>query len=832
VRWVLKAFGKVPLRVILIIPFVTILFTMVGLTGWWTLRNGQQAVNDVASQLRSEITARIQERVITFLRTPHLVNQLNASTIQLGTLDLSNASQQERHFLQQTQTFQQIYSNYIGNNRGELYGAVRHLDGNLRIMRADTSTEHYLHYYSVAPNGQRGELLDSTSNQFDPRSRPWYKTAVQAGKPTWSDIYADFSTRELQITAVQPIFDEIKNLSGVLSSSLFFTQVNEFLRELKIGKTGQTFIMEHSGELVTTSTDTPVFYIENKQTERITALQSETPLIRQAAHYLKARFGNFEAITQIYQMDFRINEERQFLQVTPLHDEHGLDWLIVVVVPEKDFMERIHASTRTTIVLTLLSLLLASAIGIFTAQWITSPLLKLNRAAKALAQGYWEQSVHVAREDEVGELADSFNSMAAQLKKSFQTLRESENRLTQFLEAVPVGIGVLDADGKPYYYNLRAKEFLGEDIETAVSVEQVTETYKIYENNTNRLYPPQKQPIVRALHGESSTADDMEVHRRGKVVPLEVWGTPIFGDKGQVTYAIAAFQDITERKRAEAEKEKFTNELFELNRAYERFVSREFLNLLGKKSVIDVRLGDQVEREMTVMFSDIRGFTSLSETMTPQDNFKFINAYLSKMEPIIREKQGFIDKYIGDAIMALFPHSVDQALQAAIGMLKRLNQYNLTRGRPGRPILKIGIGVHTGVLMLGTVGGQNRMDGTVISDAVNVASRVEGLTKQYGVALLITEQTYQQLEDPELYKIRVIDRVQVKGKSKQLTVYEVYDADAPEILALKTQTSNDFAQGFEHYHHRQVEASRPFFEKVVKVNKHDEVAKVYLARCR
>ena len=282
--------------------------------------------------------------------------------------------------------------------------------------------------------------------------------------------------------------------------------------------------------------------------------------------------------------------------------------------------------------------------------------------------------------------------------------------------------------------------------------------------------------------------------------------------------------DITYLKETEAH-------LKHLNTAYERFVSRAFLKLLDKTSLAEIELGDHIEREMTVMFSDIRGFTSLSETMTPQDNFAFINAYLSRMEPVIRENRGFIDKYIGDAIMALFPHSADDAVQAGIGMLQRLKEYNTTRGRVDRPTLKIGIGIHSGLLMLGTIGGQQRMDGTVISDAVNAAARVEGLTKTYKVPLLITDEIYKQLRNPADYNIRVIDHVRVKGKTKLLTVYEVFDADLPEVITLKLQTLEHFTAGFKYYHNAQIDLSRQSFEKILETNQYDEVAKVYLERC-
>jgi len=260
-------------------------------------------------------------------------------------------------------------------------------------------------------------------------------------------------------------------------------------------------------------------------------------------------------------------------------------------------------------------------------------------------------------------------------------------------------------------------------------------------------------------------------------------------------------------------------------------VPREFLSLLDKKSVLEVQLGDQVAKEMTILFSDIRGFTSLSEKMTPQDNFNFINAYLSQMEPVIHQHQGVIDKYIGDAIMALFPTCADDAVRGANAMLKKLAHYNQDRQQESLPPVSIGIGLNTGPLMLGTIGGENRMDGTVISDAVNLASRIEELTKIYGTPLLITEQTYLKLAEPLHYHIRVIDAVKVKGKSEIVTVYEIYDAESPANLALKDTTRNDFEEGFVLYHWKQFNEACPFFEKVLAVNENDKAAQIYLKRC-
>jgi len=274
------------------------------------------------------------------------------------------------------------------------------------------------------------------------------------------------------------------------------------------------------------------------------------------------------------------------------------------------------------------------------------------------------------------------------------------------------------------------------------------------------------------------------------------------------------------------------NRLAQLNQAYQRFVPRQFLQFLEKNSIVDVELGDQVQLEMSVLFSDIRGFTSLSESMTPEDNFKFINSYLSRMEPAITEHQGFIDKYIGDAIMALFSGEADNAVKAGIAMLQRLADYNEHRGKSGYKPIQNGIGINTGYLMLGTVGGQNRMDGTVISDAVNLASRIESLTKEYGVSLLISQHTFSRLQNPTNYAIRQVDQVKVKGKSELVTVYEIFDADLPSIKAQKIATLQTYIEACSYYNLNAYRKAIEGFEECLRQNPDDNVAKIYLKRCQ
>jgi len=273
-------------------------------------------------------------------------------------------------------------------------------------------------------------------------------------------------------------------------------------------------------------------------------------------------------------------------------------------------------------------------------------------------------------------------------------------------------------------------------------------------------------------------------------------------------------------------------QLSHLNAAYGRFVPHQFLQLLNKESIIDVQLGDNVQQEMSVLFSDIRSFTTLSEKMTPQENFQFINSFLSRMEPAIIENHGFIDKYIGDAIMALFSGQADDAVKAGIAMLHQLAAYNQHRVKSGYRPIEIGIGINTGDLMLGTVGGQSRMDGTVISDNVNVASRIEGLTKKYGVSMLISHQTFGYLKNCNDYAFRFIDQVKMKGKSELVSVFEVFDADEPKTKEKKMLTKATFEEACLFYSQHFFREAAQLFKKVLKVMPDDRITHLYLKRCQ
>jgi PAS domain S-box-containing protein len=1271
------------------------IFAAVGLTGYLSFRNGQQAVNKLVTQLQSKESDRIDRHLDTYFATPNQINQINLDAIELGLLNLNDFQTTGRYFWKQMQVFNVGYISF-GNKDGEFIGVERLDNGSLLINQVSKSNPGKLFIWATDNQGNRTKLLEVKN--WEPREEAWYADAVKAGKPLWSQIYQwEDKPEVISISSSYPVYNKTKTIAGVLSIDLLLAQISQFLNQIKVSKSGQTFILERDGLLVASSTTEKPFTVVDGKAKRLRATDSKEPLIRLTSQYLTKNYKNLSEINTTQQLKLTLEGQHQLVQVTPWRDKLGLNWLIVVVVPEADFMEEIKANRRNTFLLCIAALIVATVLGIFTSRWIVRPILRLNASAKALALGKWEH-IEVSgasdRSDELGELARSFNSMAGQLQESFATLEgknaemkvlnealtQSESRLTQFLEAVPVGVSVHDATGRIYYANRTAQDLMGKGIRSDATAEQLSEVYQVYIAGTDELYPPEQLPSIRAVKGESVSVEDLEIHQGETIIPLEVRATPIFDEKARIAYAIVALTDITQRKQAEAERIHFTQELERQNEALERlnnlkdeflantshelrtplngmigiaesmmdgatgqlseqqqknlllivqsghrlatlvndildfsklrhktielqlqpvglreiaevvlplsqplirnknlqlinaippdlppaqadenrlqqilynlvgnaikftekgsveisaivvdpphapplkrgensvkvplfkgdlggspglktrprgdrgnylaisvsdtgigipedkldrifesfeqgdgstareyggtglglavtkklvelhggeirvestvgvgsrftftlpvasgqvaasdrsylscvlrpreevnessgverrlqtnepesikpliqnpdisqqfkilivddepvniqvlinhlalqnysltqasngtealaaieqgfkpdlilldvmmprmtgyeackkirekfpanevpilmltaknqvndlvegltvgandyltkpisknellarikthlrlsnlniasgrFVPHKFLQLLGKESIIDVAVGDYVEQEMSILFSDIRDFTTLSESMTPEDNFKFINAYLSRMESAIIENNGFIDKYIGDAIMALFSGNADDAVKAGIAMLHRLADYNQHRTNSSDVPIKIGIGINTGSLMLGTVGGKNRMDGTVISDAVNLASRLESLTKNYGVSLLISQQTFLRLHNPSEYSIRFIEKVKVKGKSEAVAVFEVFDGDEPEIKEGKLATRTIFEEGLILYQQHSIREAAQRFEDVLSVNPRDTAARIYLARCQ
>jgi adenylate cyclase len=266
----------------------------------------------------------------------------------------------------------------------------------------------------------------------------------------------------------------------------------------------------------------------------------------------------------------------------------------------------------------------------------------------------------------------------------------------------------------------------------------------------------------------------------------------------------------------------------DFNTALARFVPAELTELLGRRDITEVRLGDYVERTMAVLFSDIRAFTSRSERLSPAEVFGFLNDYLAETGPIIRAHGGYVDKYVGDAILAIFPGGQDDALRAAIALQRCVDDLNAAA--PGTEPVRIGIGVHAGPLVLGTIGEEERMDATVIADAVNIAARLQGLCKEFGVRIVTTEECLSSASEPGAYATRFLGSLPVRGKSEHVSAFEIFDADPPSTREAKLASRAELERGIKAMAAGDLEEAANALRRVVEQVPDDPVALDYLAR--
>lgn len=262
--------------------------------------------------------------------------------------------------------------------------------------------------------------------------------------------------------------------------------------------------------------------------------------------------------------------------------------------------------------------------------------------------------------------------------------------------------------------------------------------------------------------------------------------------------------------------------------ASEKFVPYQFIKSLGHEAITEVKLGDQVEKIVTVLFTDIRNYTSLSEQLTPEETFGFICLFNARMGPIIKKHNGFINQYLGDSIMAIFPLNADGALRAAIEMQKEVAELSIDLEKKTNQIIQIGIGMHTGPLIMGITGDLDRMDACTISDTVNTASRIESLTKHYKASILLTGACLEGISDKEEFLLRNLGLVQLKGKNHSIKLYECFNCGSEMDIQHKKETLSIFNNGVSFYYNKSFAEAVKAFGEVLKFNPSDPTAIFFL----
>jgi PAS domain S-box-containing protein len=438
----------IPLRLVLFLPFALQVVGVVGLTGYLSFRNGQAAVRSFATQLTSQVGDRIQEHLRTYLETPQLINKINLDAVESGTLSLKDFNQIQRQFWAEQRFLESVTAVYYASEAQEFVSIAKFAPG-LSYLSTLKQAERGLRYnHLLNAHGQINPLTAQRSH-YDPRIHPWYTAAKKAGRSVWSPIFQQPLNSRVAISFASPLFEPTGQFKGVLVSELPLEEVSKFLQKLDISPGGQAFLVERSGELVATSTSETPFRLKLPQQNavqqkrfRVPATRSQNFLTQSTADYLKDEFDTLHAIAQPKNLSFVENHQRNFVRVVPYQDKAGLDWLIVVVVPEADFIADINHSNQVTIQLMIAALAGSLALGFVTTYWITKPISQLSQASRDLALDQLENPVDENSPiAELEILAYTFNQMTAYLQESFEevkgALQESEERFAKIFRASP-----------------------------------------------------------------------------------------------------------------------------------------------------------------------------------------------------------------------------------------------------------------------------------------------------------------------------------------------------------------------------------------------------------
>jgi signal transduction histidine kinase/CheY-like chemotaxis protein len=430
----LKRFRNIPLRRILVVPFLLQTGLALGVT-LYILKAQHDAVKDISTQLRQEVGKRVEQNLLEYLDTPFKINQINATAIQNGEIDVTKSAQLEQHFWHQLQLFKKVTAIAFANPKKEVVTAERQLNRSLTIRVSGLSTGYELRTYATNRQGNRLNVINVGKN-YSPLRRSWYNIPVQARKPSWSKIYPHVTGETLYLGAGHPVYSQTGKLEGVLLANLNLLQLSQYLRSLNSFKGGQCFILDRSGSLIASSTSEKLFRIKiepvalpEDKVQLQKAVASSDPVTKVAAQYLSVQLGNLRSIRQIQEFEFDIDGKQQLLQVLPFRDGRGIDWLVVVVVPTANFMQGVHLRTQWGILLSLAMLTLATGLGLLITRWVTQPILQLSDAAQSIADGQIVQPVKNNPVKEVDALTQSFNRMAQQLRTTFTSLAQTNEVL-------------------------------------------------------------------------------------------------------------------------------------------------------------------------------------------------------------------------------------------------------------------------------------------------------------------------------------------------------------------------------------------------------------------
>ena len=434
-RW-LRLSPTPSLQGMLTIPFILQVVAVVSLVGYLSYQNGENSVEDLTNQLMTAVSKRVEQKLISYLEPARLLNQINDDTARRGALSLELDSpnrQTELYLWQQMRLFKNLTWITLGTESGNSLGIWRPgNDKSLQFSLSNRSTQYFGNYYAIDTQGKRTTRLKIERPIFDPRTRPWYTDAIAAKQGIWSPIYAGFTPGTIFIAFSQPLYNPTGQLMGVSGIDISLLEIQNFLKQNSVTPGGQIFLMDRSGLLVASSSKEKSFLlIPGRSPKRVNVLESQIPSIKFTAKSLLKQFKDFKNIQEPQKFSFHSNGKTEFVKVLPFSMGQGIDWLIVIVVPDYDVMAQIDKGTQITALSCLAALIGVIGLNVAISRWIAKPIINLNRASQKIAQGDFEHQIQDPNILELSALAGSFTQMSQELQQSRQQLEDYSKSLEQ-----------------------------------------------------------------------------------------------------------------------------------------------------------------------------------------------------------------------------------------------------------------------------------------------------------------------------------------------------------------------------------------------------------------
>ncbi|MBI1295576.1 PAS domain-containing protein [bacterium] len=687
------------LRFILIGLFCLQVIVIAFLLGLISTYNSRAAVNNVTQQLQAEVSARIEQHLQDFLGTAHQLNQLNANMIAQNVLNAGDLVALQMNFLAQVSVFNTPSSVYFGTPQGGIVGAGREVTGEYYVtetadLRAGTFVKSL-----IDDNRLPSSVVLSVPN-FDATTRPWYQRSVETKAASWSDVYVLFTGDDVAIAASRPVYTEAGELLGVVSVDISAARLMGYLQSLKFGKTGLGFVVEHNGLLVATSSaETAVVARQGDKLERVAAIESDNPLIRSAAALLPLEVNGYEDTPDASLRTLSIDQADYFVQMTPHHDEHGLDWITVVMIPEADFMSRIDQNQRTTLLLSIAAVLISIVVATIIAQKVSQPLQQMYVATRQVGAGRWTQLVHHSRVIEFNEVIVAYNQMVAQIQQTMEqlssevarrrhteaVLRENEERLSLIVEGAQLGTWDWQIQTGKVNFNYRWAEMLG------YAPEEITPDVETW---TTLVHPHDLKGVMEVLNAHlRGDTDSYQIEQRlrtkdggwkwvldtGLVVERDAEGRPL--------RAAGIHQDISERKFAEdalrASHEELEATLSDLQETQQRMMQQERLAAVGQ-------LAAGIAHDFNNVLSAILMYSQLSLTDTSLD--PKLHKRLSVIVEQTRQGAELVQQILdfGRAtVMRLYPLNLNTIVEDSVHLAQRTLSagVEIERALPQQPVI-------------------------------------------------------------------------------------------------------------------------------------------------